>query len=269
MSPPTLNGDPAGRSDVSATVAAKFQLWFTPPRELPRFDAAILSAVDRRRFDAIHNPRRRQEFAISRALLADVAPPEPTALSLSHSGGLAALVAGPADVAIGVDLEQHRPRDVASIAQFAFGERESAALLALKSPQRERQFYRLWVMKEALAKALQLPLLEALRSCTFTRQDDTWLATIPTPSHWLVRVFEPQPGMSLAVACVGSAAQVLPQSGAIGIETCDWPPSRAARWPCVIALESTSRQDGCGSFPVSMRQNPQESSTCRAKLPTP
>jgi hypothetical protein len=181
--------DRAGRPDVNPRAATGFQLWFASPTGLRHFDPSVLTASDRRRYDAMRNTQRREEFAVSRALLAHVAVAAPS--SLSHSGGHAALVHGPSGSAVGVDLEQHRCRNVASIAQFAFSRVESDALLAMTSPQRERTFYSLWVMKEALAKALQLPLLEALRSCVFHRQDHGWIGTVPTRGPWSVTVFEP------------------------------------------------------------------------------
>lgn len=240
-------GDPAGRREVNPAGAAGFQLWFASPQALCHFDPAMLSAADRHRFDAIRNPQRREEFSVSRTLLAHVAVPAASAWSLSHSNGHAALAAGRAGWAagwtIGVDLEQHRPRDVGSIAQFAFSERESSMLLALASPQRERLFYLLWVMKEALAKALQLPLLEALRSCAFNLQGGSWSAAIPTQRCWSVTAFEPRPKMSLAVACVGNEGEAL---SCPEIEIWEWPTappvrSRPAQWPCVTAVDSANR----------------------------
>lgn len=247
------NDDPARRREVNPAGAAGFQLWFASPQALCHFDPATLSAADRHRFDAIRNLRRREEFSVSRALLAHVAVPAASAWSLSHSNGHAALAAGRAGWAagwtIGVDLEQHRPRNVASIAQFAFSERESSALLALASPQRERLFYSLWVMKEALAKALQLPLLEALRSCAFDSRGGSWSAAIPTQRCWSVMVFEPRPKMSLAVACIGDEGEGSTCPGII--ETWEWPtvpPARrqVAQWPCVAAITSAS-----SSFPAT------------------
>lgn len=245
-------GDPAGRREVNPAGAAGFQLWFASPQALCHFDPAMLSAADRHRFDAIRNPQRREEFSVSRTLLAHVAVPAASAWSLSHSNGHAALASSragwAAGWAVGVDLEQHRPRNVASIARFAFSERESTRLLALADSQRERLFYSLWVMKEALAKALQLPLLEALRSCAFDPQGGSWSAAIPTQRCWSVMAFEPRPKMSLAIACVGDEGKDLPCPG---IETREWPTvplarCRPAQWPCVAAIASANR-----SFPAT------------------
>lgn len=261
--PPT---DSAFRPDVTPPAAAGLQLWLASPQGLRHFDPATLTASDRRRFDAMRNPRRREEFAVSRALLAHAGIAAPS-LSLSHSGGHAALVWGPADCEVGVDLEQHRPRDAASIAQFAFSRAESDALLALTSLQRERMFYSLWVMKEAMAKALQLPLLAALRSCVF-RWHGGWSGAVPTQRPWSLIVLEPRPGMSLAVACVGDDG-----AAAFGLEILEWPPGYPARRAhtgsrVTIIASSTAAHESPSTF-AAMRQNPGESSTCRTVLPTP
>lgn len=244
MSAPTLNDDPVIRYDVSSAATASFQLWFATPQGLRDFDPAILTGSDRLRFDSMRNPRRREEFALSRALLAHAAVPAASSLSLSHSGDHAALASGPARCAVGVDLEQHRARDVASIAQFAFSEGESSALLALASPQRERLFYLLWVMKEALAKALQLPLLEALRTCAFSQQGGSWSASVPTQRCWSILAFEPRPKMSMAIASVAHEGENLARIDlGFGIETREWPPIPPGRrheagWARMAAIAS-------------------------------
>lgn len=250
--------------DVNPSVAARFQLWLASPRGLRHFDPATLTASDRRRFDAMRNPQRREEFAVSRALLAHAAVAA-SSVSLSHSGGRAALVCGPAGCAVGVDLEQHRPRDVASIAQFAFSRAESDALLALTSPQRERLFYSLWVMKEAMAKALQLPLLDALRSCVFHWQDGGWAGAVPTQRPWSLIAFEPGQRMSLAVACIGDDAAALP-----GLKIREWPSGYPENWEARSRVTTISSSTSTGERPgeprpafAAMRQNPGESSTCR------
>lgn len=251
MFAPILNREPANRREVTPPGAAEFQLWFATPQGRRHFDPAILTGAQRRRFDAIRNPQRREEFSVSRALLAHAAIPAARSLSLSHSGGHAALASGPAGYAVGVDLEQHRARDVASIALFAFTEKESSALLALASPERERLFYLLWVMKEALAKALQLPLLKVLRSCGFSQQGGDWSASLPTRRCWSILAFEPRPEFSLAIASVANEGEDLPGANlATCLETREWPsaprdppvppdPLREVRWPCVAAMTST------------------------------
>lgn len=250
MFAPILNSEPANRREITPAGAAEFQLWFATSQGQCHFDPVILTAAQRRRFDAMRNPRRREEFSLSRALLAHAAIPAARSLSLSHSGGHAALATGPAECAVGVDLEQHRARDIASIGRFAFSERESSALGALASPERERRFYLLWVMKEALAKALRLPLLEALRSCDFSQQGGDWSATVPTQRSWSILAFEPRPAFSLAIACVANEGKDLPSVGpgvATGIETREWPsmpldPRREMSWPCVAAITSADRR---------------------------
>jgi hypothetical protein len=249
MSAPTLNDDPLLHCDVNPVAAAGFQpgfqLWFASPQTPDHFDPAILTEPDRRRFDSMRHPRRREEFSLSRALLARAAVPATASLSLSHSGGHAALASGPAGCAVGVDIERHRARDVASIAQFAFSESESAALLALAPPERERLFYLLWVMKEAFAKALQLPLLEALRSCIFNQRGSSWFGSVPTRHCWSVLAFEPRPKISLAIACVANQAEGLARTGLeASIETREWPlaPPDGWCWPRMAAITSAEER---------------------------
>lgn len=249
-----------------------FQLWFATPQGLDRFDPAFLTGADQRRFNEMRDPRRREQFSLSRALLAHAAVPAASSSSLSHSGAHAALACGPAGYALGVDIEQYRRRDMMSIAQFAFSDREISALLALPEPQRERLFYLLWVMKEALAKALQLPLLEALRSCTFLRQGQGWSAVIPTRRRWSVLAFEPRPDISLAIAWV--ASEDLAMAGTdpgIGIEIREWPlppgSPGGANWSRLAAIGS-NHPGSDGEFFAAVPQNPTESSTCRTMLPT-
>jgi 4'-phosphopantetheinyl transferase len=77
------------------------------------------------------------------------------AFSIAHSGTLALIAIGVGEV--GIDVEQHRPRDVIAIARRFFTADE-VALVAVEP----REFYRLWCRKEALVKArgtgLVLPL---------------------------------------------------------------------------------------------------------------
>src|SRR5690606_3044228 len=156
--------------------------WLALPAAARHFDATALTAEERARHAALRRPARREEFEVSRALLAHVAsashppgsglstPGSPLldrAQSLSHRGGHCALLRLDAQRPAGLDLEVHRPRDVLSIARNTFGRAEHALLASLDGRRRERTFYVLWTMKEALAKALGLELLEALHGCSF------------------------------------------------------------------------------------------------------
>lgn len=78
----------------------------------------------------------------------DPARPVPF-ISLSHSGDMVACAVS-ATGPIGIDIERIRPdRPVAALAGSAFGPRETAAVEAAGSDA----FYRIWTLREALAKA--------------------------------------------------------------------------------------------------------------------
>jgi 4'-phosphopantetheinyl transferase len=214
-------------------------VWLALPQSINFFDAAQLSEAERERFAARRSPQRRGEFAVSRALVSRVGAPREAATSLTHGSGLAAMACGPPDSLIGVDLERHRRRDVLSIARFAFAPAESAALAALPAARQLHHFYTLWVMKEALAKALQLRLMDALANCVITATKDGWRGAIPTAHPWRLAVFEPQPDLSLAVACVGATA------GDLRVECAEWPPTRSVEWPVAASLGACSAVAGC------------------------
>jgi phosphopantetheinyl transferase len=80
-----------------------------------------------------------------------IAAPDGTpgpAVSLSHTAGLiAAAITGQG--ALGIDAERHRPRNFPALAENAFGPRE----MALITPDDPVAFYRVWTLREALAKA--------------------------------------------------------------------------------------------------------------------
>ena len=229
-------------------------LWLATPAAQTYFDPTLLTETDRARFLASRNPRRLEEFKVSRALQA-VASSGRTVHSLSHSGGFAALLTAPRGsgdaseaalpfdqslLAVGVDLEISRPRDVLRIARFAFSKEEVVALEQQTDSARDDLFYTLWTMKEALAKALRLNLIDALRQCVFTGAPEAvaaasiwpsasiWSGSAPTPSPWAIQVFQPRAGFFLAAACVGAGH---PQA----LRTWEWPPQQAARWPVIAA----------------------------------
>jgi phosphopantetheinyl transferase len=202
-------------------------LWLGLPAAREYFDPATLSEADRTRFAALRGARRRADFEVSRALLAFVDSSAPER-SLSHSAEYAALFIAPAGCSAGVDLEMERPRDVIRLARFAFHESEALAFEAAPQAERLPLFYTLWTLKEAFAKALQLPLIDALRRCVFWREAGEWRGKVPTESAWSAMVFQPRPQLFLAAALVGRNR--FPQ-----VAQREWPPERNADWP-VIAL---------------------------------
>lgn len=219
-------------SEVPARAARleSLGLWLAPPGAAHHFDPAELTEVERDRLGRLRRERRRQEFAVSRALRLHVArsAPSPAAESLSHSGGYAALARARPELRVGVDLEQHRPRDVLSIARTAFSESEARSLESVGNAARERLFYAMWTVKEALAKALQLDLLTALRRCEVAVDGPAWHVLIPVAeAAGCVTVFQPRADLTLAVACIGAS---------ISIESWTWPPERPASWPIIAAV---------------------------------
>jgi len=223
--------DPA-TDTAAAPGPGTVSVWLALPESGNTFDEARLDAAERERFAARRHPQRRLEFAVSRGLLGHVQPPPDAATSLAHSDGHAALACAPGQFGIGVDLERHRPRDVLSIARFAFADSESAALAALPPAQHVERFYALWVIKEALAKALRLDLLDALTACVVVETAGGWRIRLPAQLRARVIVYRPEDNLSLAVALVGTEVAALP------IVTRTWPPGRDAAWDVVATLDS-------------------------------
>lgn len=205
------------------------ELWVGAPEGAQHFDPAELTAPERDRMARLRRPERRREFAVSRALRAHVrgGATQPACESLSHSGGYAALARAHRELRIGVDLEQHRPRDSLAMARTAFTESEARALEATAGPDRDLLFYAMWTVKEALAKALQLPLFEALRCCEVAVDGPAWQIRMPRSAPGIVRVYQPRVNFTLAVACIGATPP---------ISSWSWPPQRTESWPLIAAI---------------------------------
>jgi phosphopantetheinyl transferase len=175
------------------------EIWLASAMDSP-FDAATLTADDDARYRRLRSPRQRKEFELSRSLLRRFVSGNKT-LSVSHSGGLAAVAACAPGIALGIDIEVHKARDVISLAQFAFDPDEADALA--RHPDALDRFYELWVLKEAGAKALGLQLVEALRRCVF-RIDNTIVGgSLPTDEPWQASVWRARPDLSLGLVVVG------------------------------------------------------------------
>jgi 4'-phosphopantetheinyl transferase len=78
-------------------------------------------------------------------------------ISASHSGSRLALACA-SDGIVGIDIEQHWSRDFRLLAQRAFGAEEQA----LVANEGERAFYRIWTLREAIAKATGAGLVMAI-----------------------------------------------------------------------------------------------------------
>ena len=74
--------------------------------------------------------------------------------NVSHSGRHGLIALAP-DGQVGVDVEERVPRrDFDRLIEAVFGPQERADLAAVTGDERIRLFFRLWTLKEALAKAL-------------------------------------------------------------------------------------------------------------------
>jgi 4'-phosphopantetheinyl transferase len=136
-----------------------------------------LSAAERARADRFEDRAKGRAWARSRALLRTLlaayagTPPAGLSLrtspagkpslrsgpyfSLAHSGTLA-LYAFSAAGEVGVDIEAARPRrrELARLAERAFGGEQAARLRTLAPAERELAFLRLWTRREARLKYL-------------------------------------------------------------------------------------------------------------------
>jgi hypothetical protein len=214
-------------------------VWLAGPEAAQHFDPARLTDAERDRWARLRRATRRQEFAVSRALCAYVhgADSRPLSESLSHTGGgYAALAQAHPALRVGVDLEFHRARDLLATARTAFSQSEASALENAAGAERERLFYAMWTVKEALAKALRLPLLEALRSCELKLDGPSWLVRIPVSEPGRIAVYQPRPELTLAVACLAPQGEVDHLDAELPIETWNWPPQQPATWPLIAAI---------------------------------
>ena len=126
-------------------------------------------------------------------------------VSWSHSDeGL--LIALGENVALGIDLEQLKPRPRAlDLARRYFATAEAAWLATLSDPLCETTFLRLWCAKEAVLKAHGRGLAFGLDKLSFGEREGHLglLACDPAlglASDWRLHEFVPQPGYCAAMA---------------------------------------------------------------------
>lgn len=222
---PVMHGNLDASSAHSDSDVAGYALWLADPTAEHLFDAASLSTTDRSRVGSRQSRRREREFKVSRALKA-FTDAEAQSYSLSHSADHAALLVAPTGMCVGVDLEALRPRDTLRVARFTFHEQEVATLEAAAERERDELFYAFWTMKEAVGKALQMSLLDALKRCVFNQDVNGWTGIAPTSLPWSAQVFRARPNFFVATAYVGQ--RVPPK-----LRCWDWPPQRAAEWPVI------------------------------------
>jgi hypothetical protein len=218
---------------------AAAEVWLATPDAARRLDPATLDDADHAAWAAIHTSRRRRDWESSRALLGAVPVAGERQSSLSHSHGFAALALAPVPVAVGVDVEWLAPRDFNGMANIAYSADECAHLASLDDPSDLRStFYEFWTLKEAFAKALRLPLVDALRLCCFIGSSGTHRATIPTTQPWRATVFSPRPELRLAVVRVYESPAPIHET----LNTKEWPLHQAREWPVVLDLEGSGQR---------------------------
>jgi phosphopantetheinyl transferase (holo-ACP synthase) len=240
----TMCPDRDALSAASAS-APPVAVWLAGPTARPRFDAKSQTPADQQRWRQIVNPRRRADWEVSRALLTHVRklsgvalPSMGDGLSMSHSGGFAAVASSRVARRVGVDLECERPRDVTRLAKFAFSELEHAQLEALTTAEaRAERFYFLWTLKESFAKALSLPLMTSLSRCEFVFVDGAWSASVPTTDSWVARVWRVAPTVVLSVVAA-ALHDVSPEN--LSVSTHGWPEDATRDWRLLGALHSGS-----------------------------
>jgi 4'-phosphopantetheinyl transferase len=209
------------------------QLWLAKPGAAALLDPDGLDSGDRSRWERLRGRAKGVEWAASRALRGHVSPPTDAATSLTHSAGHAALVVGPAGSRVGVDLEAVLPRAVTRLAGFCFAPEEARELEDSDQARALLNFYVRWTLKEAFAKVTGLPLLSALRTCSFSSRGGNWTARVPLAGPWRATVHAPRPGLVLAAVLAGG------ESGDGEAWVCkEWPPERSARWTRLACLSS-------------------------------
>ena len=108
--------------------------------------------------------------------------------NVSHSGDYA-LIATTPRAPIGVDIERHRDRDWRRLAARFFAPDEASLL------QSADDFYRLWVIKEAVLKAIGTGIWGGLATVVYANG----IATTPHGT-FEVELLDAPPGYSAAVA---------------------------------------------------------------------
>lgn len=218
---------------IRENVPEEGELWLATPAAAALFRAQALSDAERERYARLSSERRRRDFAASRALLTHLGEAPAALTSLSHSREHACVLRKPGAFALGADLEWHARRNVLALARFAFSPQEAEQLARFDETGRTRLFYSLWVLKEAAAKALRLPLLDALRRCTFALEDTTLIGELPTSTPWSAYLFAPREDFSLGIVMLGSWRWPRPRLA-------EWPVRASGAWPQPFAVLTRS-----------------------------
>jgi 4'-phosphopantetheinyl transferase len=119
-------------------------------------------------------------------------------ISFSDSGGWVGFALAFAGE-VGVDIETaRRPRDLVGMAAMAFGPKEQLRARSEGAPG----FYRLWVLREAIAKATGRGLAEAMDGrdrADLGPDEGTWWSVLDN-QEWLLSHTRPQTGLSVGLA---------------------------------------------------------------------
>jgi 4'-phosphopantetheinyl transferase len=225
------------------------QLWLAVPDAAALLVPDGLNSGDRARWERLRGRAKGVEWAASRALRGHVSPPSDAATSLTHSAGHAVLAIGPAGSRVGVDLEAVLPRAVTRLAGFCFAPEEARELEDADEAGALVDFYVRWTLKEAFAKVTGLPLLSALRTCSFSSRGGNWTARVPLAGRWRATVHAPRPGLVLAAVLAGGEA------GDGEAWVCrEWPPERSARWARLACLSSDAAGNGAADRAAAPRR---------------
>ena len=118
-------------------------------------------------------------------------------ISMTHCASVVAAALSE-EGALGIDIERHRPRDICALAAAAFGPEECAAV----SRRGHGEFYRVWTLREAFAKATGRGLAQVLdRTDRFhaAPSGESWTTELDGSTwHFTTRLIERD--FSLAVA---------------------------------------------------------------------
>ena len=134
--------------------------------------------------------------------------------NVSHSSELALIAVAPADVELGVDVEEVRAmQDRDEIARQCFAPSEIARLQALPVTMREDAFYRCWTRKEAYLKALGDGLAKPLDSfdVTFGVDEPVELRVAGDrreSARWTLVALDPGPGFAAALVATQGIRKV-------------------------------------------------------------
>ena len=134
--------------------------------------------------------------------------------SVSNSGGLALIAVGSGS-AIGVDIEEIRPKpDFLDIARRFFSAREVQAILAVSENKRQEAFFACWTRKEAYLKATGIGLMRPLSEFSVSVDPDgpaeLWEVEgdPDAVTHWSLESVRPGAGYMGALAYKGPVRRV-------------------------------------------------------------